>query len=75
MTAAIGADKTREELRSLYSLDQEASLLKNVVRRLADPIQPQDTKGRFRPHILLVWLLSIGLITGSVFAYFSLFQP
>lgn len=70
-----GVEETREELRKLYSLDPEASLLRNILRRLANPIKPQDEQGRFRPHPVLVWLLSIGLALGSVFAYFSYSQP
>jgi hypothetical protein len=67
----IGPEKTREELQELYSQDPERSLLRNISRRLADPIKPQDESGRFRPHPLLVWLLGFGIIAGSVFVYLS----
>lgn len=75
MRDAIGPEKTREDLRKLHSLDPEARLLRNILRRLADPIKPLDDRGRFRPHPLLVWLLSLALVVVGVFVYFSYNLP
>jgi hypothetical protein len=69
--ANIGATQMQENLRNLFEQDPEARLLTGIRRRLADPLNPQDENGRFRPHPLLVLLGAMGSIAAGFFLYFS----
>ena len=75
MAATVDVDNTREELRKLYVSDPEKSLVRTIVRGLADPVKPQNDKGRFRPHPVMVWLLAATLVAATAFLYFSSSQP
>lgn len=75
MAHLIQANETREKLRLIYARDPEASLLHQVIRRLADPVKPLNEKGRFRPHPMLAWLTVIGLLAVGIFVYFGCNQP
>lgn len=75
MTEEFHTVQTLEELRALYAQHPEANLLRNISRRLADPVQPLTKKGRFRPHPLLVWIGVIGSLAAASFLYFSCVQP
>ena len=61
----------QENLRNLFQQDPEAQLLSGIRRRLADPLKPEDDKGRFRPHPLLVLLGAMASIAAGVFFYFG----
>ncbi len=64
-----------ERLRELYTKDVEADFFGGMKRRFADPVRPQDAKGRFRPHPLLVLLMTFLCFALVTFFYFSYRQP
>ena len=71
----IDQSDMRRELRQVYGRDPEARLLQVVVRSLADPVKPEDTTGRFRPHPLVMVLGILGIFAVCVCAYFTFSQP
>jgi hypothetical protein len=75
MPQQIQSAEMREQLRRLYARDPEARFVRSLVRRMADPVKPENEKGRFRPHPLVVWLGLISAVGASVFLYFSYLQP
>lgn len=64
----------RARLREFHEQDTEFDLLAAVKRRLADPIRPEDANGRFRPHPLLILLLTFVVIALGTFFFFSFFH-
>lgn len=75
MARLMRSTEMREELRRLYARDPEGKFVRSLVRRMADPIKPENKKGRFRPHPLVIWLSLISAAGASVFLYFSYWQP
>jgi hypothetical protein len=75
MPHLIQSAEMREQLRRLYARDPEARFVRSLVRRMADPVKPENKKGRLRPHPLVVWLGLISAVGASVFLYFSYLQP
>lgn len=58
-------------VRELLRQDPDAKLIVALRRALADPIKPETSNGRFRPHPLLVLSVTAAGIMLAVFAYFS----
>jgi hypothetical protein len=75
MTKELQSTETLRELRVLYAGHPEANLLRNIIRCLADPVQPVTKTGGFRPHPVLVWIGVIGVVAAASFLYFSYIQP
>ena len=71
----IDLSEMRQHLLEFYAQDPESDWARNAKQLLADPVKPQNEKGRFRPHPILVLLGTIALITAGTFLYFSYFQP
>lgn len=71
----IDLSEMRQRLLEFYAQDPESDWVAKVKQRLADSVRPQNEKGRFRPHSLLVLLGTIALIATGAFLYFSYFQP
>jgi hypothetical protein len=68
--SSIEISEMRENLRELFTQDEEARILTALWRYVADPVKPQDQNGRFRPHPLL---LLLGVIVGTAVALFLYF--
>jgi len=66
-----GREQMSERLRKFYDQDPEADPAASLKRFLADPLRPQDDKGRFRPNSLLVLLLTFLVVAIGTFFYFS----
>ena len=66
-----GHQEMSERLRTFYDQDPEADLAARIKRFIADPLRPQDEKGRFRPNPLLVLLLTFLITAIGTFFYFS----
>ena len=64
-----------KNVRELFSQDPDSRLAAALRRRLADPVRPEDSNGRFRPHPLLVLSVTVAGIMLAVFAYFSYWRP
>jgi hypothetical protein len=61
------------DMRRAYALDPEANLLQRLRRAIADPVKPEDVKGRFRPAPVVV-VFGVGLaITIGTFFYFCVY--
>jgi hypothetical protein len=66
-----GPDEMSERLQKFNDQDPEADVAAWMKRFLADPLRPQDEKGRFRPNPLLVLLLTFLVVAIGTFFYFS----
>lgn len=75
MPSGSETSEMHQELRRVYAQDQEARLVIGVVRRLADPVKPQNQEGRFRPHPLIIWWGLTGMVAVITFCYSSYIQP
>ena len=64
-----------KRLREFHSQRPDADVVATIKRHLANPVSPQNEKGRLRPHPLIVLLGTIGLVASVSFIYFSYFQP
>jgi hypothetical protein len=51
-----------ERLRTFYAQDPEVDVAARIRRLVADPLRPEDEKGRFRPNPLLVLLLTFLIV-------------
>lgn len=69
-----GIERMRARLREFHEQDTESDFLAAAKRRLADPIRPEDAHGRFRPHPLLILLLTFAVIALGTFFFFSFFH-
>ena len=65
----------RERLRRFYAQDPEERLLGAIIRRLEDPLQPKNAKGRFRLNPFLLLIGVIGALAGGAFLFFSFVHP
>jgi hypothetical protein len=70
----VSSEEIRTHLHELYFRDPDAQLFRFVARHLADPVKPEDEKGRFRLNRLILWLSAAGLFVVGTFIYFSI-QP
>jgi hypothetical protein len=62
----MGAD-----IRRTYASDPESRLRQRIRRALADPVKPEDVKGRLRPSpVLLVFGAAIAITVGTFFYFF-----
>ena len=64
-----------KSVRELLRQDPDAKLIAALRRALADPVKPENSNGRFRPHPLLVLSVTVAGIMLAVFAYFSYLHP
>lgn len=64
-------EEMSERLRNFYDQDPEADVAARIKRLLADPLRPQDEKGRFRPNPLLVLMLTFLVVALGTFFYLS----
>jgi hypothetical protein len=67
-------ERMRARLREFHEQDTENDFPTAAKRLLADPIRPEDANGRFRPHPLLVLLLTFVVIALGTFFFFSFFH-
>ena len=58
-------------LQDRFAQDPEARILPGFRRWIADPLKPQDEKGRFRPHPIALLMAVTGLIAIGTFMYFA----
>jgi hypothetical protein len=63
-----------DRLREFHSQHPDADAVASIKHHLANPLRPQNEKGRLRPHPLIVLPGAIGLIAIVSFIYFSYFQ-
>jgi len=59
-------------LERAFKGDPEQSLMWQITQKLRDPIRPEDTKGRFRLHPLVLALGLLFLIVVGSFVYFGI---
>ncbi len=64
----------RERLRQAYAQHPENNLFRQVKRKFRDPAKPEDVRGRWRPHPLLLLLGALTLAAIAIFLYWSFFQ-
>ena len=62
----MGAD-----IRCTYASDPESRLIQRIRRAMADPVKPEDGKGRLRPSpVVLVFGVAIAITVGTFFYFF-----
>jgi len=59
----------RADLRQIFAKDDENNLFRQLLRRLRDPVQPEDKRGRWRPHPLLLLCGVLLLVAVAIFLY------
>ena len=64
-----------ERLSKLLTDDPEDHLWGHIIRRLADPLKPRTSDGRFRVNPLLLILGSVVLVVVGIFVFFSYGLP
>lgn len=64
-------DDMLQLVRDRFEQDPDAQILPKLMRWFADPLKPQDEKGRFRPSPVVLMVLVIGLIAVTAFLYFG----
>lgn len=67
----ISEEQMHQYLRQAYAQDAEESLLWQLVRKIEDPVTPQNEKGRRRFHPLLLTLAALIVLVWGTFIYFG----
>lgn len=70
----VTEDEMLASLEEAFKGDPEQSMIWQITQKLKDPIQPEDAKGRFRVHPLVLALGLLFFIAVGTFLYFGL-QP
>lgn len=70
----VTEDEMFSSLEEAFKGDPEQSLMWQITQKLRDPIKPEDAKGRFRLHPLLLALGLLFLIALGTFVYFGVQQ-
>ena len=70
----VSEDQMSDTLAEAFKGDPEQSVLWQIAQKVADPIQPEDKRGRRRIHPLLVTLGLFTLIIIGTFIYFGVFH-
>jgi hypothetical protein len=71
----VTANDVLHSLRQAHAQTGESRLVHFAARHLADPVRPEDGKGRFRFNRMILWLGVLGLCAAATFLYFTLIQP
>ncbi len=61
----------REKLRQAFAQDGQNNLLRQVMRKLRDPVKPETERGRWRPHPLLLVGGVLLLAAAAIFLYMT----
>lgn len=70
----VTEDEMFVSLEQAFKGDPEQSLMWQITQKLKDPIRPEDAKGRFRLHPLVLALGLLFLIVVGAFVYFGIQQ-
>jgi hypothetical protein len=70
----VTEDEMFASLEEAFKGDPEQSLMWQLTRKVRDPIRPEDAKGRFRLHPLVLALGLLFLIVVGSFVYFGIQQ-
>jgi len=70
----VTEDEMFASLEEAFKGDPEQSLMWQITQKLEDPIRPEDAKGRFRVHPLVLALGLLLLIALGAFVYFGIQQ-
>jgi hypothetical protein len=68
------SNEMRQRLREFYARDAKYDWA-NLKRLVADPVRPQNQKGRFRPHPVIVLLGTVVFTAVGAFLCFSNWRP
>jgi hypothetical protein len=71
----VTANDVLESLREAHLHTGDAQFSRFVRRHLADPVRPEDNRGRIRINRLILWLVVLSLGAAATFLYFTLIQP
>ena len=64
-------DNMVELLGERFAQDLDAQIVPRLTRWFADPLKPEDERGRFRPNPAALLVVVLGLIAMGAFLYFG----